>query len=329
MCLRWFLIVMLAVFTGCGFAEPPAPPPPPRPAPSAPAAPPYADRVKAAMEMAEEAMKVEGTPKGRRVAGQLANCTVAVETCVQLAGTFQSQSKVGSLAGLAVNLAKRVDAGQTPDMNRQFIEEAEKLAKRALDEAGAPAAKQAQADAQKAANAAENEMLKGAIAQCTADLKACKSKCDSGDGVACSVLAAQANQDGKLVEAQALATKGCKLGAQAACRVSEKISAQLNGLWGEVQEVGDDLVVKTYQTTMVAKLGKASTAAKMRTFNAATVAERYCPARKAFVAALGAAEFAKKAAAHCKDEPPTGQGLSGAEVTLTAQCQQVYASACP
>jgi len=67
----------------------------------------------------------------------------------------------------------------------------------------------------------------------------------------------------------------------------------------------------------------------MRAMNAAIVTEKYCPAKKAFIQGASAGEFAKRAAKHCKDEAPTGQGLSGVEVTLTAECQQVYATQCP
>lgn len=68
---------------------------------------------------------------------------------------------------------------------------------------------------------------------------------------------------------------------------------------------------------------------QVQAVNATTVTERYCPARRAFLRASSPAEFQRRAAAHCRDQPPTGQGLSGAQVTLTAECQQVYAIVCP
>ena len=67
----------------------------------------------------------------------------------------------------------------------------------------------------------------------------------------------------------------------------------------------------------------------MRVVIQASIAETYCPARKEALAVLSAAEFGKMAATHCKDEPPTGRGLSGSEVPLPNECRAVFASGCP
>jgi len=61
----------------------------------------------------------------------------------------------------------------------------------------------------------------------------------------------------------------------------------------------------------------------------ALIVERYCPARQAFLGHSIAADFQTRSRAHCKDRPPQGTGLSGVQVTLTAQCRQVYFSPCP
>lgn len=67
----------------------------------------------------------------------------------------------------------------------------------------------------------------------------------------------------------------------------------------------------------------------MEMFSKAVVTEQYCPAKKAFVQQASITEFVKRSSAHCKDDPPTGSGLSGAQVTLDRQCSEVYATACP
>jgi hypothetical protein len=68
---------------------------------------------------------------------------------------------------------------------------------------------------------------------------------------------------------------------------------------------------------------------QMRTITAAIAPERYCPARRTFIEATSAAEFTRRATKHCKEEAPSAQGLSGANVTLTGECTQAYATSCP
>ena len=57
----------------------------------------------------------------------------------------------------------------------------------------------------------------------------------------------------------------------------------------------------------------------------AIVAEKYCPAKKSFLKEVSGAEFTKRAAAHCKDSPPTGTVGD----PLTAQCRAAFGSPCP
>lgn len=134
--------------------------------------------------------------------------------------------------------------------------------------------------------------------------------------------------------------KGCDAGSATACALVGEIdgdlqaqAAETNNLWASVVEVGDDLVQKYFAAEKLSKVANrphlVRALEQMRIVNQATVEEKYCPARKAFVQGASAADFAKRAAAHCREQAPTGSGLSGAEVTLTSQCQQVYASSCP
>jgi hypothetical protein len=134
--------------------------------------------------------------------------------------------------------------------------------------------------------------------------------------------------------------KGCDAGVQTACATVAQIdgdmqnaAAQVEGLWQGVVDAGDDLAQKYHQTSMVTKMANTPrmqrSVQQMQMINQAIVVEKYCPAKKQFLAGASAAEFAKRAADHCKNSAPTGQGLSGAEVTLTAECQQVYSTGCP
>ena len=50
---------------------------------------------------------------------------------------------------------------------------------------------------------------------------------------------------------------------------------------------------------------------------------------RSFIQQVSAAEFQRRATAHCRDETPIGQGLSGAQIKLMTQCQGVYSTGCP
>lgn len=58
------------------------------------------------------------------------------------------------------------------------------------------------------------------------------------------------------------------------------------------------------------------------------VKDGFCPARKEFVKAAGQGAFTKRAAEHCKGEPPTESGVPGVGVTLTNECRSAFASGC-
>jgi hypothetical protein len=134
--------------------------------------------------------------------------------------------------------------------------------------------------------------------------------------------------------ARAALAKACDSGSMpTACQNVQKLdadaqakAAQIDALWGAVVEVGDDFTQKRHVATLFAQMARPSQQYKLQqihAINAATVNEQYCPAKKAFLAEASATEFAKRAAAHCRDQPPTGNGLSGAQVTLTAECNSV------
>ena len=68
----------------------------------------------------------------------------------------------------------------------------------------------------------------------------------------------------------------------------------------------------------------------MGEYNEAIVLEKFCPARGVREdGGGGRAEYTKSSAWHGKERPPTATGLTGAEVALTQQCSEVYATPCP
>ena len=119
--------------------------------------------------------------------------------------------------------------------------------------------------------------------------------------------------------------------AQAA--VAQQAVLETANLWHDVQEAGDDIAQKRYVDEFVR--ANAMTVRNARALQRAAVfvrgeiMETYCPARKAFVKNTSAAEFNKRAATHCKEEPPAGNGPGGESVTLTTQCKAAFATPCP
>ena len=119
--------------------------------------------------------------------------------------------------------------------------------------------------------------------------------------------------------------------AQAA--VAQQAALETANLWHDVQEAGDDIAQKRYVDEFVR--ANAMTVRNARALQRAAVfvrgeiAETYCPAKKAFVKNTNAAEFNKRVAGHCKDDPPTGNGPGGGSVTLTMQCRAAFATPCP
>ena len=110
----------------------------------------------------------------------------------------------------------------------------------------------------------------------------------------------------------------------------QQVAGQLDLLWYDVRQAGDEVARRTFGVEKMVKMGTSSSSLRsMLTVNEAVVAERYCPAKKLFVQAGSVSEFQKRAAKHCKEETPTERGISGAEVTLTTQCTQAYATPCP
>ena len=103
--------------------------------------------------------------------------------------------------------------------------------------------------------------------------------------------------------------------------------------WRAVQEAGDGLAIGRHTLRITLEVNPTprnmQEAEKVRRYEPTLIAQTYCPAKKAFIAQFSAAEFAKRAAAHCTGDPPMTEGLSGAQVPLPADCRDVFALSCP
>jgi hypothetical protein len=216
------------------------------------------------------------------------------------------------------------------DLAETFATSAKAEAQKVVD---ARAEKQRQMDAEMAA-------ITEAMTACDSNPSACKSKCDVDKAPnSCFAMAVRLRNARKVVDARPYVVKACDGGVQNACvalpnidKEIEQATAQVDGLWAEIVSAGDDLAQKYHQVSVAASLNTPRlrrAIPQMMTINRAIVSERYCPAKRAFLAVSNAADFQRRAVAHCRDQAPTATGLSGAEVSLTAECVQVYATGCP
>jgi hypothetical protein len=100
-----------------------------------------------------------------------------------------------------------------------------------------------------------------------------------------------------------------------------------------VEEAGDNIARNKF--TLATVLQARPTARNVRDvetarrYLATTAVGQYCTARKDFIQRSSVQEFRKRATDHCKNDPPSAQGLSGAQVPLPDQCRAVYATGCP
>ena len=205
----------------------------------------------------------------------------------------------------------------------------------------------------------ETQGITDAAKACETKPTDCKTKCETAkDGASCFAWAAnlKAEDPPKLTEARTYYQRACDAGLQSGCagvanadKLIGEAMGQVDTAWNDLAAVGDDLAQKYYlvkvaQTVNTPRLRNALP--QMRAINAAIVTEKYCPAKKTFLAAssfairnapargraapsTAADDFALRSANHCKSDPPMGNGLSGAQVPLNTECGQVYATPCP
>jgi hypothetical protein len=201
--------------------------------------------------------------------------------------------------------------------------------------------REAAAKVRAAQEAKENEAFLAARPLCKKDAVTCKKKCDAGgdeSGAYCMLVGMEYTDKLLFDEAKVAFAKACGVGFTSACPFVAKseawktaLEAKKKAAFADAATIVDDVASKIFIANTSAGLGGAAAARvpMMRKVIAADISERYCPARTSAVEVLGAAEFNRLAAAHCKDDPPSAQGLSGAQVSLPGECRQVFASLCP
>ncbi|MFO0740868.1 MAG: hypothetical protein U0270_33535 [Labilithrix sp.] len=350
----------MAMLLGC-FVSSPSPPYPKESTPASsassatttatPDAPPPSaleTRLVAAVEMAKEAVALEGSEPGARLSKQtLRDCAYGLDDCVSfINATVKGEDtnlaeKVVLLSSAVLTIEHKL---RTTNDRRvrlssdQYVDVAERTAKQARAYADQLVQKRAEIAAMKEKAADESAKIDALDKECASSAAPCKTKCDAGDGLACAALANKLEAEGKKADAQKATKKACDLSVQSACLAmkhdeaeKKKVDAKNDSAWQDVQENGDDLTRKQFQLEMFSKIAaphQQSKVAQMRVIVSANATEKFCPTKKSFIAAAGQSEFNRRATSHCRDEPPQASGLSGAQVTLTTQCQAAFSTGC-
>jgi hypothetical protein len=197
----------------------------------------------------------------------------------------------------------------------------------------------------------ERPMVEAAQKLCATNLVACRSACAANGKFACVQLGIQIystkRTDETAAKARELFRAACDEGRGPlfACesipeldRREAAFQGEANDLWRSVQDAVDEIARNVYgvyflRTVIEPKMPYAyqriqaeQGIQRMILHRGMKVRNAYCPAKTAFIVHSGAAEFSRRAAAHCKDEPPKSYED---EVHLTAQCKDVYAFGCP
>lgn len=294
-------------------------------------------RMAAATNLANDALNVAGSEQSKVIAQHYAYCNGDVDHCT-LAAAHETDL-VGANAGMVLYLSN-AGPGMAGIPRQRQVELAERWAAKAHAEAENVARARVQ---QQVRLDSEVHLAMGYEAQCQTN-SACKAKCDGGDAWWCYGLAtklADHTTPPNYPEAQRIAANLCSAGEIAsACPLATHIQqeqgqydGQVNDAWGAVQRVGDDLAGQAFEVEKIVKYeaGTREQPEKLRqgaVFRAATVTERYCPAKRAFVTLASVAEFTKRASVHCTKDPPTDTGYSGGQVPLGPQCAAAFATPC-
>ncbi len=307
-------------------------------------------RALAAKEMALEAVKLDGSAEAREA-------MKTPDPCNGPLGRFgdANPDDIGMGAACVLELAQKLGEAKT----RQDILNREPLIKRMEMYAGGAMERAKKRSAQVSASSggdAEDDAVDTAVnkvePECERSLPACEKRCRAAkedSGPYCFVLAtikltaAAKTHDPKDLQLAADALQiACNLkfgksSCETAAKTRELIpkAAQSQGkakddAFTEAANIADDIAAKVFIANTAAKLGgrAARQVPRMRLVIQEQTKEQFCPAKKTAIQVMGAAEFNKRAAAHCKDEPPTVGGLSG-PVSLPNECRAVFGTVCP
>jgi hypothetical protein len=281
-------------------------------------------RQKALMERGNAVADLEGHPSGRALFKAVATCKDRYTSqCGWAVQQAQKEAPATYRAGMAF---KGLSAG--------MMDEAEQLAEKTAAE------RTARAEQHQREDAAVQADLKTCAADKSPCVDRCKQDATSSACVALGIYVVTGDKDDRYDKALALFEPPCKAGMKAACDAQQKAAKEraklfgpIDDAWSKLRGVGDDLATKKFllafaqQHTTGARNARAKQ--NMALHISAITKDDFCPAMKDFLKVSTRQELAKRAKAHCDEDPPTATGLAGKEEVLTTECRAVYAMPCP
>ena len=284
----------------------------------------------AAKKRAEKALAVVNDAETSTLAEQVANCRPDRKRCFEMADAMEN--RVAMLAGKALLLAHSAEV-----MSRMAdATEAETLADEALAEAKRTVGARERLEAE-----ASNELggLNEARTACDSNPNACRLRCEKSEYIMCIAWGGRFAKEKKYADARAFFKKACDGQSALGCLlVSEVTKAekedkqQGDALWSPVVSSADDIAQRRHMASFARQNAPTArnlaAAQRVDAHVASLIRDSYCPAVKAFLKRSTRADFQARAKDHCDQEPPTGTGLGGEQVVLTAGCRQVFATPC-
>lgn len=286
-------------------------------------------RRKALVARGNAVADLEGHPNGRALFKAVATCEDRYsKQCGWDVQKAQKEAPATYRAGMAFKQsnAERADV---------MMSEAEKLAETTAAE------RTARAERLQREDAAIQADLKACASDKSPCIERCKKDATSSACVALGIYTVTGDtKDDRYDRALAFFGPPCTAGMRAACDAQQKASkeravlfAPIDAAWSNLRAIGDDLATKRFLHAFAAANLKGTRNARATQNMAAHIAsitkDDFCPAMKEFLKVSTKVELAKRAKAHCDDDPPTATGLAGKEEILTAECRAVYATTCP
>jgi hypothetical protein len=294
-------------------------------------------RIVAARTKAVETLAIDGRPDSKMTYNLVRYCRDAPAACVEAARPAEAEFGVAVRLGHAER--RLADAAQYGILSREReIVEAEKM----IDEAHDQAVREAKErdDAEKAV-AAEQAEMEPVTLTCARTPAVCQKTCeDSKTPSACVVWALTLEGQKKYDEADKILQRTCDAKFMTACKDRKDLGkviaahkAEVDAAWGSLVMIADDIITKKGQAAFARshfkKARDQAAAGRMEEHVALLLRDSYCPAQKDFVHTSSRTDLAARSKAHCKETAPTISGGGEERITLTAECNAVFATSCP
>ncbi len=263
------------------------------------------------------AVALGGHADGRRIVESILFCKPIMENCKKLAEKQMGKSRAAVFVARALS-------GEDVEAN---LVRAEQAAAEDGPKRRAVAKKKME----------EDEAVNAMSVLCEKQRQPCAARCLEGDLPACVAEGLISwRKDGNFDDARQIFARACDGGFQPGCENGKAVDAaekealaKVEAAWDGVEDLANQLAVKKYSLEAVVARKGPEPYQRMAAHIANFFEHSFCPNVKKFLAVSTKAAFTKRSKAHCDERPPRAPGPSNDEVTLTAQCKQVYAKRCP